>query len=128
MKIANWPSELGLYRIIQVNLGTVNRLVFSHDSDDHSRMLARVLEDSGITDYETFVSFRNPVAPVAKDPRERYELVGGGDATFSPMRRKAKVWGPAYEYNLDLDKQHLESIRKIFPYFELEEVQSPFHM
>lgn len=116
----NWPSRSAIvssYKFVQAELDGLPYLRFQDDSKSdktHAHILARFLQDSGISDYPLTRSGK----PALKG--ERYKVVGMGEAKVDVEERRATFYGTSYDYGLTTDREHIESIRAIAPEWTLE--------
>ncbi len=108
----NWPSGLEQYKIVQLELDNVPYLRFGKDDDMHALILQRFLDGLNVR-YDRMEGASGDLIP--KREGDRYKVSGMGFAIIYPETKRAIFGGESVDYDIGIDKKHLESLKSREP-------------
>lgn len=114
----NWPEKNGKYKVVQ--LYVEGELFLRYNEPEfprHSTTLARTLRSFGIKfDTEKTTAGYKMAARKGKD----YEVAGMGNSEVNVKGKKASFFGVSTDYEIGIDLEHLNLIRKLEKDWEIE--------
>lgn len=115
---ANWPSQPGNYKVVQLQVDGEPCLFFASQDDLHENMLSSLGQILGRSVPEA--DFPLPGSGLCTERRpalrsDWYEVAGMGSCMIIEMdnRREAIFHGDSYHYRIGISGEHLDRMRSL---------------
>lgn len=111
--VANWPDKVGLYKVVQLQIGEHLHLFLGPHTSYHRDILANALQTHEIT-YEK-ARCRGSVRDIPF-PKTLYPVPSGkGVLETNPEKRIATFYDESIDYGLGVDFDNLQVIKSLYP-------------
>ncbi len=118
LPVANWPTESGEYKVVQLELDGTPHLRFAEGRPgSHAVILMKLFSDRDVQygEIELMNGWRIPELQ-----GERYKVHGMGTSTVNVEQRRASFHGKSLDYDIGIDTTHLDSVRPLLNDWKLE--------
>lgn len=118
LPVANWPTESGEYKVVQLQLDGNPHLRFAEEElDTHAVILMKLFMKRDIK-YNEIVSRSECNVPALQG--ERYKIHGMGKSKIDVEQKQASFYGNSFDYGIGIDTKHLDSVRPLVNDWKLE--------
>lgn len=111
LPIANWPTESGEFKVVQLDVDGQPHLRFIEDEWKRHADILMMLFDELAIPYHTLKRSGNLEIPVLQG--ERYKVHGMGKARVDVKHRRASFYGTSFDYGIGIDATHLASVKPL---------------
>jgi len=103
-ELTEWPTETGVYKVVQLEIDNTPVLVFGEGNDHHGMIAIRYLRTKNI-------QFEKISRDIPHSEGENYRIVGAGAA--SCWRKQLKFWERSRDFDMGIDKAHIERLNEL---------------